>query len=538
MFDFHKINKFTSNDSSLGGPELVFYRPEYHPEVLPNFANRDPIEPFCLPFCRVKWQDGRILPTTLPEAGKQGGSRNGNFDRVDKREVVWIYGSNQPNIESEIVSDLNVEAQCSKSDMTEYGYNCRNRNASLKPTRHPCQRSRSGILPTLLISVPTGATYGLLTITIPSPSRSDEPLRKRPVILPRISAAEPVQAEVHRLPMHTKRPSSESGVGVAYTLSMAPGYSRTMHRSRTSSRASARSPLFRAAMCDEELRARCVEVCDGAEHWMGHGEVRRLYERGHIDSLGWSFGGLWVGGRSESQQSFDCDRRGGEAYKFDSRSGAKNDAIQKRRSTITYHALTRAHEPRNTAGTREGDDFKDATLINALQQTEKAAVDARHHTEERERQIETLRAQVADLTAKCATLDRDLATERRISAERAAALDAAEQTYRTERDEATEALALAATTIQSVAERRRVVAFTASPRKRNISLVDTPQSRPPSRTDEVLRTMIFKKRPKTVEHYSKRPRISNLAEVLVSSEDEAGPPVRRPKPYPYPRISA
>jgi hypothetical protein len=63
-----------------------------------------------------------------------------------------------------------------------------------------------------------------------------------------------------------------------------------------------------------------------------------------------------------------------------------------------------------------------------------------------------------------------LAAERRISAERAAALDAAEQTYRTERDEATEALVLAATTIQSVAERRRVVASTASPRKRNISL--------------------------------------------------------------------
>jgi hypothetical protein len=34
-------------------------------EVLPNFANCDPIEPFCLPFCRVKWRNGRILPTTL-----------------------------------------------------------------------------------------------------------------------------------------------------------------------------------------------------------------------------------------------------------------------------------------------------------------------------------------------------------------------------------------------------------------------------------------------------------------------------------------
>jgi hypothetical protein len=71
-----------------------------------------------------------------------------------------------------------------------------------------------------------------------------------------------------------------------------------------------------------------------------------------------------------------------------------------------------------------------ATLITALQQTEKAAVEAREHTEERERQIKTLRAQVAELTAKCATLTRDLATERRISAEGAAALDAVEQTYR------------------------------------------------------------------------------------------------------------
>jgi hypothetical protein len=57
-----------------------------------------------------------------------------------------------------------------------------------------------------------------------------------------------------------------------------------------------------------------------------------------------------------------------------------------------------------------------------------------------------------------------------MSAERAAALDAAEQTYRMERDEATEALALASTTIQSVADRRRVVASATFPRKRNISL--------------------------------------------------------------------
>jgi uncharacterized protein YoxC len=110
-----------------------------------------------------------------------------------------------------------------------------------------------------------------------------------------------------------------------------------------------------------------------------------------------------------------------------------------------------------------------ATLITALQQTEKAAVEAREHTEERECQIRTLRAQVADLTAKCATLTRDLETVRRISSERAEALDAAEENYRMERDEATEALALAATTIQSVAE-RRLVASTASPSKHNISL--------------------------------------------------------------------
>ncbi|KAJ7917277.1 hypothetical protein B0H13DRAFT_1870457 [Mycena leptocephala] len=39
MFDFHKINKFTFNDPSLGGPELVFYRPEYHPEGWQDSAN-------------------------------------------------------------------------------------------------------------------------------------------------------------------------------------------------------------------------------------------------------------------------------------------------------------------------------------------------------------------------------------------------------------------------------------------------------------------------------------------------------------------